>query len=88
MRDPKLGIPLAFILALGATESNGVASGLEDTAALLQPGSMRNLLAPDKVPLVGDRAIGEKDQHNSTGRIAQWFNGNFNSCFQGAWRRC
>jgi hypothetical protein len=87
MPDPKLGIPFAFLLALSATESNAVSSGMDDTAGLLRAGSLRNLLDDGKGALADEKASPEQRQGLS-GRITQWFNGSFNSCFQGAWRRC
>ena len=88
MPDPKLGIPFAFLLALSATESNAVALGTEDTANLLRAGSLRNLLDDGKGPVTDESAPTEQRQQGLSGRITQWFNGSFNSCFQGSWRRC
>jgi hypothetical protein len=87
MPDPKLGIPFAFLLALGAADAGAAASSLTDTADLLQPGSLRNLLDQDNQRQVGDIAR-ERTDPKATGRTTQWFNGSFNSCFQGYWRRC
>jgi hypothetical protein len=85
MAEAKLGIPLAFALALSAAESNA-APVWGDTADLLRPGSLASLLAQES--LIGDGTIGGQSQRSATGRIAQWFNGYFNSCIQGYWRRC
>jgi hypothetical protein len=85
MTDRNLGFPLAFLLALSAAESEASTS-VNDMIVSLQPGSLETLASRDMTLFTGD--INNKENLQSDERIAQWFNGYFNSCFQGYWRRC
>ena len=82
MPHAKVGIPLAFLLALSAASSNTGAAVLSDTKTSLEPGSLRGLLDQDK-PIVSEPSARARNGASRRG-IAQWFNG----CFMGFWRRC
>jgi len=74
--ESKLGIPLAFLLALSAGGASVDAAAVSGPAEeFLKPGSLRVLLPQDKtVPVVrAEKARGEEI------RLACWY---------GYWRRC
>ncbi|MBR0931700.1 hypothetical protein JQ561_34250 [Bradyrhizobium diazoefficiens] len=88
MADIKLSIPLAFLVALGVSGSASAVSDLgTDDLQALQPGSLKGLLADDKAQLTETRPA-EIHPRPPSSQMTQWFNGSFNSCIQGYWRRC
>jgi hypothetical protein len=76
MMDTKLGIPLAFLLALSAGGAGAGAAAVSGPADdLLRPGSLRELLPQDKtIPVV--RADKARQEQLRAG------------CVYGYWRRC
>lgn len=80
MPKPMTSVPLAFTLAVSASVSNAPSLSSPEQSEVLVPGSLRSLLGSD-VP-AGDQLP------KNIGRLSQWFNGGWFSCFQGGWRRC
>jgi hypothetical protein len=80
MLDSKIGIPLTFLLALSAAGPAAAAVKPGQTAESLTPGSLRSLLAQERLP-AEDRSGETPGNRDSTGRLAQ-------GCWSGYWRRC
>jgi hypothetical protein len=83
MTDRAVGIPLAFVLALSAANSDVFRA--VDSTAQLTPGSLKELLPQQAQPT----SAGQQDKAADSAlvdRTAQWFN--WPNCFSGYWRRC
>ena len=84
MDEKPVVLPLAFMLALGVSNS---AVGLPtDPRALLSPGSLSGYAEQGAAYLGSKSASSPLSQGHLN--LAQWFNSNWFSCFQGFWRRC
>jgi hypothetical protein len=72
-------IPLAFALAISASTSHADV-GFSDPSEAMRPGRLG--------PLLGDDQSTTGQLPKGLGRLSQWFNGGWFSCFAGGWRRC
>jgi hypothetical protein len=84
MLDRRLGLPLAFLLAMSSGDQAARKLAAMGSDEPLKRGSLRELLPADFTN--SDSNITQGSNAASDGRLAQWFN--FLNCFAGNWRRC
>ena len=86
MGDRRLGLPLAFLLAISAGDPAAKRLTAISPDEPLQRGSLRELLPAGHEFNSSDPNMAEGPNTSPNGRLAQWFN--FLNCFLGNWRRC